>query len=77
MRFTPTTNNISHPKYSNHSYIAKKFAEDVTLRYYSQGGTDKSYLEAYMMDKFEAVLEAISKDMDELWVKAWQATKGR
>lgn len=73
MKFVPTSTNPLHSDYRKYSAFTLKIAEDIVLRYWSQGGTDQSRLEEYMIPSFVAVCEAIDKDCDALWTKAWDA----
>lgn len=73
MRFEPGITNPCHSDYGKWSNWTKDIAKDIVLRYWSQGGIDQSRLEPYMMESFCAVCEAITKDCDALWTKAWKA----
>ena len=71
--FVPAINNPYHSDYARFSSFTRQIAEDLVKRYWSQGGTDQSRLEPYMMESFVAVCEAIDSDCQAVWLKAWKA----
>lgn len=72
-RFNPAATNICCPEYAHFGRWTCELAQDIVLRYWSQGGTDQTQLEPYMMESFIAVCEAIDQHANDMWTIAWKA----
>jgi len=72
MKFNPTANNICHPDYNEYPYWTKKIAQDLTLRISSQGGTDHTTLQSYMIPLFKEILKQLGKEIGEIYEKAFK-----
>lgn len=72
MKFVPAATNPCHPDYERWDDWTKTIVQNLVLRWHSQGGTDHTNLQPWMVENFKYLLETMGDEISQIHEKAFK-----